>query len=264
MLTVCILVVGLYNLKAQEIFIVAYKGDIKFNDGRLLNHNFRYALDRGMSVVFDIGSSAVLFSKDKYFSVEKVSIKTTYNYIDFVNRFNTKMAEKNTFNSYLQKTHFFSTEVKESSKGAVVGGLKGIDNNNGKLVRDINETIFPQDSGKVLTNTVHLKWEVAGKTFGTMLIVVNNLSHDTIYNKVASNKGELDIVFEKEGVYSWFLFSKLENKKSINRVIIKPSFTEKSRIQKELEDFKAQITNFDEELQQLLLDDYLYQNSILE
>ena len=261
----CMLLIYSSYATAQEIFIIAYKGTVTFNDGRILDHNFRYALDRGVSVVFEMGSSALLFAKDKYFSVEKIAIKTTYSYKDFVTTFNTTSFQKNNgFIAYLQKTHMYATEVKESSKGAVIAGGKGIDNNNGRLVRDINETIFPQDSVRILTNTVHLKWETAAKTFGTKLMVVNSQLNDTIHNGQVSNKGELDLAIEKEGVYKWFLFSKLENKKSIVRVIIKPSVAETAKIRNELVNFKKQIAAFDEDLRLLVLDDYLYQNRIIE
>lgn len=255
-----------YNyVSAQDIFIVAYKGTISFNDGRVLQNNFRYQVNKGNTLTFEIGSTALVFTKDKYFNIEKIAIVTSYSYAQLINRFNTAIAQKNNgFSAYLQKTYLFSNEVKEASKGAVVAGIKGIDGNNGKYIRDVNETIFPQDSVRLLSAAIKLKWETTGKAFGTKLVVVNVATNDTVYNKPASSKGEIDITVEKEGAYNWFLYSKLENKKSINRVIIKPSPAEAGRLQAELENFKKQIAAFDEELRILVLDDYLYQNHIIE
>jgi hypothetical protein len=194
-----------------------------------------------------------------------MSIVTFYNYTQLVNTLNTTASQKNTgFTAYLQKTYLFTSEVKEATKGSVVAGIKGIDGNNGKPVRDVNETIFPQDSVKLLSATVKLKWETSGKVFGTKLFVVHTALNDTIYKSTASNKGEIDITVEKEGLYNWFLYSKLENKKSIERVIIKPSPAEINRLKIELANFKKEIAAFDEELRALVLDDYLYQNRIVE
>ena len=250
---------------AQEIFIVAYKGDIVLNRGSKLIYNFRYTLDRGSVLSFQIDASALIFTKDKYFTIEKMAVATDYSYTQLINRFNTTPAQKNNgFSSYLQKTHLYSTEVKESSKGSTIAGIKAIDNNAGKFVRDIYETIFPQDSAKLLANSIILKWEMPNKIFGAKLIVVNIQLNDTLYNSAASNKGEVNVAINKEGTYNWFLYSKMENKKTINRVFIKPNSSEVAALQNELEKFKNQTVIFSEELRALVLDDYLYQNHIVQ
>lgn len=260
----CMLLFYGHRALAQELFIVVYSGTVKFNDSRVIQTNFRYGITRGNTLRFVEGASAVLFTKDKYFNI-KTSLETTYSYADFVNKLNTTPSQKNNgFMAYLLKTHFFASEVKEASKGAMVAGVKGVDGNSGKYIRHPDEKIFPQDSVSVLSATVKLKWETTGKAFGTRMIIINSITNDTICNKAASNKGELDIAIEKEGIYTWFLYSKLENKKSIERTIIKPTTAEAKRLKAELENFKKQTAAFDEVLRALVLDDYLYQNHIVE
>jgi hypothetical protein len=260
-ITACALLFFYNYVSAQDVFIVAYKGKVNFNDGRILQNNFKYVVNRNNTLTFPEGASALVFTKDKYFVIEKISLTTTYSYAQFVNKLNKNSSGG--FMAYLQKTHLFLNEVKESSKGATVAGIKGF-NENEKYVKDPNETIFPQDSVRALSATIKLKWETTGKAYGTKMIVVNITLNDTVYNKQASGKGEMDLMVEKEGTYNWFLYSRLENKKSIERVIIKPSPAEISRLQRGLDDFKKQIASFSEELQVLLLDDYLYQNHISE
>lgn len=251
--------------RGQDIFIVAYKGTISFDDGRVLQPNFRYSINRGNTLKFQIGATALVFTKDKYFDMDRLSVETVYSYAQFVNRFNTTPSQKNNgFIAYLQKTHLFANTIKESSKGAVIAGVKGIEGNNNNPVKDVNETIFPQDSVRMLTSHVHLKWETTGKSYGTKLLVINTMSNDTIRNVAAAGKGELDITIEQEGIYNWFLYAKLENKKSIERVIIKPSPAETAGLKSRLEDFKKQIAAFDGELKALIWEDYLYQNRIIE
>lgn len=262
--TICLVFNTCITVYGQEIYVVAFKGKVSFSDGRVLVPNFRYAIPTGNATVsFDKDSKSIVFMGDKHFVVEP-DYNLPHNYAFLKNAIQQIAAQpKNSFLAYLSKTHLYNSSLQESAKGAAKGGVKGIDNGNMKL-NEKEDRVFPMDSAILLSNTIRLTWPADAKVYGMKLIVINTITKDTLYNEPAPAKLQIDKKIDTEGTYNWFLYSKLENKKTIDRVFIKPDAKMANKLKDNLAQFKNSIASLSEELQALVLEDYLSENRILE
>jgi len=253
------------TIKSQDVFIVVYQGKVGFKDCNssdrvVLDCNLKYAIPPDKNIKFESGR-AIVFTKNKYFEVNNADCLS---YRDIVNKLRTISAKTQSFFwEYTKKLHVFS-EIQKSTKGAVAGGTRAIDDKTNKKTDRHNETFFPVDSAKMLSNSIHLKWELENKLFGAKLIVVNKQTNDTVYNKIAPQQGEIELVIEKEGSYNWFIYSGMEKKKYIYRLFIKPGEAERKNLVHLLKGLKTEIAAMDDDLKNMVIEDFLYQNKIAE
>ena len=164
---------------------------------------------------------------------------------------------------YLLKLHAASA-LEVSTSGSIVGGVRGITGRARRSSANTEEITWPNDSVKLLSNTVTLQWPKANQAYGSKIILINQQSGDTVYNHAAPPEGKVTVNLEKEGTYKWQLYSKLQKDKNIKRVIIKPGEKETTTLTDALNRFKSQLDVFDEETASLILDDYFYKNNIAE
>jgi hypothetical protein len=251
-------------IHGQDIYIAVYNGTVKFNNNRTLSLNFRYTVKGVDQVNFMKNSRSIIFmfSPFRYFEIEPGSGDESMNIEGIKKKMqNEKVQNKNSFMAYLSSLHVYSS-LQSVSKGAVLAGVKGVEEGGQKAGEEKQDPFQPVDSLKLLSGTINLAWQLDNYVFGSKLLVINQLTNDTVYNKPATQRGQATIAMIKEGTYHWFIYSSLEKKKHVNRVIIKPGTVETKRLLDEIESLKQQVSSFGEELQALLLEDYLFQKRI--
>ncbi len=267
----CLLLLAMPATYAQDIYIAVYNGKVTFEDGRQLELKFKYSVPRQGKLFFDDGSSSIVFTKDKYFTVVPGrdpknltfnDIRDSLGFNDFAKKFQSLNAQgKGSFTDYLLKLHQFSS-LNETSRGGVVGGVSGI---NGRVVSKRNKEGFKatEDYVRMLSGNAKLQWPAASRVFGCRLIIIDLQTKDTVYNELAPQENNAMIPMEKEGTYKWLLYTKLEGAKHSGIFVI-PNEEEKKRLQNQVVVFKQQLESFNDEVSDYLLEDFLAENKLIE
>lgn len=245
---------------AQEISIVVYKGKVSFDRENYLLPKSRYVISPTKSVHYETGSEFVIFSKQKMY--KKVSGDgATINYKQILD--NLKVNAPSSFYRLMLTYHEIG-KVNTEAKGSAIGAAKGLNDKKDKEQLDKEEIIKPIDSAKTGSNSIVLDWKLNNSILNGRLYVIHELTRDTLINEPATHIGKKEVNLEKTGSYQWFIYSKSDKKKRINQTLIKLDAQEINKMQQDFTTFKEALSQFNAELQAILIEEYKIKNGIIE
>ncbi|MFT3796218.1 hypothetical protein [Flavobacterium sp.] len=258
--TLCLMVCCVFSAHSEELFIIVYKGDVRFvnPDYPALEHGFRYAVPKNAGLDYDQHSRFVLFTKTKFYE-KKDPGQNTMNYDTMFKNVKNNMVQG--FAHFMNNFHKL-TELEYQSAGATPAGTRGLNKKN-KAALTEDENHSPEDSARIVPKNVKLQWDLKKSIPNARLMVVNSQTRDTVYNSPATPNGTLDLVIEKPGGYDWFLYSSMEKKKRINRTFFQLSAAEAQKERDALAAFKKDIAALSKEMQDLLLEDYMLMHQLI-
>lgn len=257
----CVCLFAFFKTQSQDIFILAYKGKVRFNDivNPLLN-GYRYTIPNGARIEYDEACKAIVYTKANYFEIpDKIDQGHMLSYQQITSKL--KSSASAGFISFLEKNHKLAT-LSQLSKGAIPGGIKGFDDNAKELLeKGFNAS--PVDSGRLVSDEIHLSWRLKSKIAGAKILVIYQ-SKDTVLNQVADQEGDLYVPIKDEGSYQWLIYSKIENTRKINRSFFKLNEPETKKILQSLDVFKKDAALINVQLKELIIADFMYCNKIIE
>lgn len=256
---------------SQQLFILVYKGNVSAN-GIPISRGDLYQVEKDAKLLFPGKSSAIAINKALHNFIEiNPETNQQLSFAELANKMlkapvrnaakakNGKM-QAGGFTDYVFKLHA-SREQHEATLGGTIAGVRGLNKN-----RDREEDIvtpFPEDSVSVLSETIRLSWAYPAIA-GERLIVINTKTNDTIYNEPVSNKSEILVTIPSAGSYKWLLFSALENKRKVNRTIIRPTLENIKIMRESITVFKADLESLSGNMREQVLEDYYYRNNIID
>lgn len=260
-LTVLLFLVMMFNAVAQNISIVVYEGKVSFVDKKQsLLPKTRYEISSTTIIDYEPGSKFTIFSKNKLFH-KKSKDGASLNYQKILQNLNASIP---TGFLKLMSTYRELSEMETLGKGSAAGAAKGLNDKKDIEPLESGESISPIDSAKTSSNTIHLNWKLKNSIMNGRMYIIHQITQDTLYNQPANNIGSLSINLEKLGQYDWFIYSKSDKKKRINRSFIKLSEEEASKIRTDFEAFKTGIAMLEDDLKDFLIEEYKLKFGMIE
>jgi|GEM_PF-7102963 len=258
----CLLFFACATSYAQEPFIIVYEGDVNFtkpSTSPSFSIGTRYAVPKNSAIKYSDNSHFIVFTKTKFFEKkEDAEHEMDYNTM-------LKNLKNNMGGSFWKLLHDYHqlTELGQTSFGGSIAGTKGLNDKKGKATTD-DQVLSPEEFALITTQTVKLKWSIKDKVPGARMMVVHKESGAVIYNEPGGPSGEIEVALEQNGSYDWYLFSKLENKKRINRTFVKLSEADAKKMSDELNALKKDMAPLTPELQQIMLQEFLEMQTVHE
>jgi len=255
----------------QQLFVLVYKGNVSAN-GIPITRGDLYQVQKDARLLFSGKSSAIAINKALHNFIEiNPETNQQLSFAELTNKMlkapirNAAKAKSGKiqadgFADYVFKLHA-GREQHQVTLGGTIAGVRGLNKN-----RDTDEGVaapFPEDSVSALSETVRLSWAYPAIA-GERLIVINTKTNDTIYNEPVSTKSEAFVTITSAGNYRWLLFSSLENKRKVNRTIIRPTLENAKIMRESIAAFKADLEPLSGDMRELVLEDYYYRNNIID
>ncbi len=246
------------DMMAQEVYLVVYEGEV-FMDNRSLNKGHRYTFPVSSSVKITKDSKTIFFTKSKLVTVQPTTEKklSQRNVLALINREPNKID----LIDYIFRLYKI-TKIEEASKGKTIAGVSGWNKSDYDDSGADSDRFFPMDSAKIIGKDISLKWNFKSKIIGAKIYFIHKASKDTLYNSSISEKGFAKISVLKEGEYEWVIISKIEKRTPLRRALFKLSSFDEKKIIDDFNEFKKQISVFDQTIQDNIIEKYLFSRNV--
>jgi hypothetical protein len=211
----------------------------------------RFILPQNSSVRISANSKALIYNENAKIEIGSQN-EEEYNTLTLIESLKKANHGSVTGNFYRYLNHMYSTfKDNEESKGTVVGAV----------IRGVNDSIFlysPPDSVKILSDTLELSWAGTSTKLNNKLVVINEISHDTIFNTIPKGNHVL-LKSLSPGIYSW-RYELIDSHKSelyeFRNIFIIPTISQKRILIEEVNNFEKEVSDFTPEVQHKLINDY--------
>lgn len=237
----------------QDIFIIPYKKGVYIEE-KELGPNNKYAIEANKNLFIPANSKLIIFNQSSY--VENITGSYSYQQLKSV------LVKKlpNALRHHLMTTHKLTIANNYTDGTKVAGvkaGVKGLNGNNKAKLKELNEYAIPADSSQIASQTVELNWKIAEKVNAPHLTITHVPSGQTIVDKAIEKSGSLVVTLDQAGEYEYEITSSFDKKIVTTNTFFKLTEQDREKALLDHEDFKKSISDLDNELQTVLLEEYL-------